>query len=68
MKVYVMTFIVTMTCNNGNERTFHQHVYCPIDRPYSEEQRINIAIASLKQKHFYHIQYVSTKVNNLIVI
>lgn len=69
MKTYAMTFEVTETCNNGNERRKKVTVHSPCfknGKHIIELDRVNKAIEVLKSHHYYNIEYIDTKNTTLL--
>lgn len=74
MKLYDMTFKVTETCQNGNERIITKHVYSPCfrtmpdgsQRHFIEMDRVNKAIKMLESRHYYNIEYIGTASTDLM--
>ena len=73
MKLYLfeIVFMVTETCNNGNElRTkksvFSQRFYN--NHFFTEAQRIEKAVEVLREQGYYKIEYVETKAVSKLVI
>ena len=69
MKAYETIFEVTETCQNGKERRKKVSVYTPIyvdDKIFIGIDRINKGIAKLTEMHYYKIEYIKTRITNLI--
>ena len=62
MRIFSLTFHVTKTCQNGNEKSFNTNVYVSVD-PYDDwDYTISKAVDYLKKvKHYYCAEYVSAK-------
>lgn len=68
---YELTFKVTETLQNGNERTFKKTILSPIfrnDRHIPEQERVQKGIEVLKGLHYYNIEYLETKRKTLLWI
>lgn len=73
-RFYELTFRVTETCNNGNERKSRKAV---ITAPFhcegsqfvhtSPEYSIPLAIKTLEEQHYYNIEYIGTKEKYIFV-
>lgn len=71
-----LTFRVTETCDNGNERTFNKKVYAsPIytdkdghKRNNSITRTVPLAIAALKEEHYYNIEFISVKPTKFLFV
>lgn len=73
-RFYELTFQVTETCNNGNERTMKKTV---LTAPFywngnivthnSPDHYIPLATKALEEQRYYHIQYLSAKVVTITV-
>lgn len=56
-------FEVTITCNNGNERTIKKSVYCEpfkFGKFRTTEERIAAATFELEWQHYYRIKHLKT--------
>lgn len=63
-----LTFKVTETCDNGNERTFKKEVFAPPIYSDGDHKRNNslarcvpLAIKALEDQHYYHIEFLSSR-------
>lgn len=73
MDVYENIFEVTETLQNGKERRIKKSVYTPIFREWggrrvhiTTEERIKAGKAELKARHYYNIDYLTTKKRDII--
>ena len=69
MKLQKLTFRVTKTCNNGNEKTQTISVYAPYyvgNIRNDEDMCIEKAIDTLMKKHYYHIEHIKTGTANIL--
>lgn len=71
MKIYCDLFMATETLQNGSERRCIRKVYSlPFQDGihYGWEKRLADGIQALKDKHYYNIEFVDSKVKDIIAI
>jgi len=69
--VFENIFMVTMTCNNGNERRIKKSVYSPRFRNgkfLTEQERIKEGTEILKAECYYNIEYIKAVPTSLLYI
>ncbi len=69
--VFENIFLVTKSCDNGNELSFKKSVYSPRFRNgklLTEQERIAEGTEVLKAEHFYNIRFIKSKATNILYI
>lgn len=71
IRLFEIVFMVTETCNNGNERRIKKSVFAQRfvnGHFFTEAERVAQAVEALKKLHYYNIEYVETKAVSRLVI